>query len=146
MQELMQDPTFRVFAVCAAILVFKMALTGSMTGFMRLRRGAYITAEDYAFMGKTAAPPDEAVERLRRVHLNDLENIVPFLILGHVYVLSSPSVGLAVTLFIIFTAARLVHSITYLASLQPWRSIAFEVGQITLVVMTVLLVINVAAA
>jgi hypothetical protein len=32
--------------------------------------------------------------------------------------------------------------VTYLASLQPWRSIAFEVGQIALLAMTVLLVVN----
>jgi uncharacterized MAPEG superfamily protein len=143
MQELVHDPVFRVFAVCAAILVFKMALTGSITGMLRLRTGAYITPEDYKFMGREPTPPDDRVERYRRVHQNDLENIPPFLILAHLYMLSGPSYGVAATLFIAFTAARIVHTVTYLGSIQPWRSIAFEVGQIALVVTAILLVINV---
>ena len=96
-------------------------------------------------MGRELTPPDETVERYRRVHQNDLENIPPFLILAHLYMLSGPSYGVAATLFIAFTAARIVHTVTYLAGLQPWRSIAFEAGQIALVVTAILLVINVCA-
>ncbi len=142
MHELLQDSTVHLYALCAAILVLKMAFTGSATGFVRLRRGAYITPEDYAFMGKEPAPPDETVERLRRVHLNDLECIVPFLIIGLPYALSGPSAAVASALFVIFTLARLLHTATYLASMQPWRSIFFEVGQISLVVMAILLLVN----
>ncbi|HVP12916.1 MAG TPA: MAPEG family protein [Phycisphaerae bacterium] len=143
MHQLLQDPTTRLYVLCAAILVLKMALTGSATGILRLRRGAYVTPEDYAFMGKAAAPPDEDVERLRRVHQNDLENILPFLIIGLLYALSGPAFGLAATLFLAFTAARLLHTATYVAEMQPWRSIFYEVGQISLVVMTILLLVNV---
>jgi uncharacterized MAPEG superfamily protein len=142
MHELLQDPATRIYVLCAAILVLKMALTGSATGILRLRRGAYITPEDYAFMGKAAAPPDEAVERLRRVHQNDLENILPFLIIGLLYALSAPAFGLAAALFVAFTVARLLHTATYLAEMQPWRSICYEVGQISLVVMVILFLVN----
>jgi uncharacterized MAPEG superfamily protein len=145
MHELLQDATVRLYALCAAILVLKMAFTGSATGIVRVRRGAYITPEDYAFMGKTPAPPDEAVERLRRVHLNDLESILPFLIIAFLYALSGPSFGVAATLFVLFTVARLLHTATYLAGLQPWRSIFFEVGQLSLVATAILLLVNLLA-
>ena len=142
MHELLQDATVRLYALCAAVLVLKMAFTGSATGIVRFLRGAYITPEDYAFMGKTPAAPDEAVERLRRVHLNDLESILPYLIIGFLYALSGPSYAVAATLFVLFTLARLLHTATYLAGLQPWRSIFFEVGQLSLVVTAILLLVN----
>ncbi len=142
MHAILQNPTGHLYALCAAILVLKMAFTGSATGIVRIRRGAYITPEDYAFTGKTPGPPDETVERWRRAHQNDLENILPFLIIGFLYVLSGPSYGLAAFLFIIFTAARLLHTASYIAQLQPWRTISFEVGQITLIATTILLLVN----
>lgn len=142
MHELLQNPTVHLYAVCAAILVLKMALTGSATGIIRIRRGAYITPEDYAFVGKTPTPPDETVERWRRAHLNDLEGILPFLVVAFLYALSGPSFGLAATLFIGFTVARILHTVTYVAGLQPWRTIFFEVGQISLVLTAILLLVN----
>ena len=142
MHELMQDSTVRLYALCAAILVLKMSFTGSATGIMRMRRGAYVTSEDYKFMGREAAAADETVERLRRAHQNDLENIPPFLIIGLLYALSNPSSGIASGLFVIFTLARLLHTATYLAGMQPWRSIFFEVGHISLLVTTILLLVN----
>ena len=146
MHELLQDSTVRLYFLCAAILVLKMAFTGSATGVVRMRRGAYVTPEDYAFMGKHAAPPDEAVERLRRVHQNDLENIIPFLIIAFPYVLSGPSFRVAAGLLVVFTLARLLHTVTYLASMQPWRSIFYELGQISMVVTAILLLVNILAA
>ena len=142
MHELLQDSTVRMYLLCAAILVLKMSFTGSATGITRLRRGAYVTPEDYTFMGKQPVAADETVERLRRAHQNDLENILPFLIIGFPYALTSPSSSIASGLFVIFTLARLLHTATYLAGMQPWRSIVFEVGQISLVVTTILLLVN----
>ncbi len=42
----------------------------------------------------------------------------------------------------VFTVARLLHTVTYVAEMQPWRSIFYEVGQISLVVTTILLLVN----
>jgi hypothetical protein len=52
--------------------------------------------------------------------------------------LSGPSFGIAAALFVIFTLARLLHTVTYVAEMQPWRSIFYEVGQIALVVTKIL--------
>ncbi len=142
MNELLQDSTVHLYAVCAAILVLKMAFTASGTAIMRIRRGAYITPEDYAFLGKPPTPPDETVERWRRAHLNDLEGILPFLIVAFPYALSGPSFRIAATLFVAFTAARFLHTLAYVAGLQPWRTIFFEVGQTALNLTAILLLVN----
>ena len=139
MSEVLSQPSFHLFAVCAAILVIKMVLTGNATGLLRVVRGVYITPEDYAMTGKPAAAPDEQIERIRRAHQNDLENILPFLAAAFLLCLTGLSYGLAWWLFVPFTIARVLHTIFYAAELQPWRTIAFEVGNVTLIVTAVVL-------
>jgi len=62
--------------------------------------------------------------------LNDLENIFPFLILGLIYVGTSPNVAWAKLLFRIFTGARLFHTFVYAIVVipQPARILSFMIG------------------
>lgn len=62
-----------------------------------------------------------------RAHLNDLENILPYLFVGLFYVLSNPSVQLASTLFQVAALARIAHTIVYAVIVipQPARGIAW---------------------
>lgn len=64
-----------------------------------------------------------------RAHRNDLENILPFLTAGLFYVLTNPSVWLAITLFKVAAAARIAHTIVYTIVVipQPARVIAWFV-------------------
>jgi uncharacterized MAPEG superfamily protein len=101
--------------------------------------GLHISPEDYAFTGKPAAALDEQIERIRRAHHNDLENVLPFLVAAFLLCLTGVSYTLAWWLFVPFTAARVLHTIFYAAGLQPWRTIAFEVGNVTLIVTAVVL-------
>ncbi len=72
---------------------------------------------------------DQGVERVRRAHQNDLENILPFLFIAHNYIGTGPSPQLAINLIRTFTAARLTHTICYLSGIpQPSRGAAFTVG------------------
>jgi glutathione S-transferase len=142
MHEMLNQPTVHLFAVCAAILVLKVVITGNLTGFLRVRKGVYISPEDYTFAGLEPAPRNETIERLRRAHQNDLENVLPFLAVGFLYALTGPSYDLAWWLFVPFTAARVAHTIVYAAGRQPWRTLAFEVGNVTLIATTVLLLVN----
>lgn len=129
MEPLLEIPAVRLFAVCSLILVLKMMLTGSYTSYLRIRRRVYATPEDYEFQGLSASGgADEEVERVRRAHRNDLENVLPFFLVGFVYALSEPSLLAARIGFIGFTAARILHTIFYVRSMQPWRTIAFGVG------------------
>jgi uncharacterized MAPEG superfamily protein len=136
MNALLADPTMRLFALCAAILVVKILVTANITGILRTSHKVYATPEDYRFFGQEPVTTrDEQIERVRRAHLNDLENILPFLAVGFLYALVGPSSRIAWWLLVSFTVARLVHTGAYIAGLQPWRTVAFGVAQIALYVM-----------
>ena len=140
MTDLLSDPTLRVFAICASILTLKLVLMVTLIGVLRNVRGVHITPEDYRFRGLTPGPPDELVERVRRVHQNDVENIPVFLAVGLLFALAGGYPTVASWVFVIFTAARLLHSVFYLAALQPWRSLIYAVGSVALAIMPVLLI------
>jgi uncharacterized MAPEG superfamily protein len=133
----------RVFAICAGILVLKMLLTGNLTGILRTSRRVFSSPEDYRFFGaEPVARPDEQIERVRRAHLNDLENILPFLVIGFLYALSGPSYTTAWWLLVSFTVARLLHTAVYVAGLQPWRTVFFGVASIALYAMTLTVIVK----
>ena len=63
-----------------------------------------------------------------RAHANAMANILPFLILGFLYVLLGAGRTGAVIYFGVFTVARYIHSVAYVAALQPWRTVSYVVG------------------
>jgi uncharacterized MAPEG superfamily protein len=142
MNDLIAQPSVRLFMLCAAILTLKMIAVGSATGLRRILRGVYISPEDFVFAGKTPGGRDDQIERLRRAHQNDLENILPFFVVGFLYALTAPSYAVAWWLFWTFTVARVLHTVCYALSLQPWRTIIFEVGNVVLLITTVLLLVR----
>jgi uncharacterized MAPEG superfamily protein len=136
----LHDPAVRLFLVCASILVIKMLATGYVTALLRNLRGVYVSPEDYAFRGRQPGPSDAQIERIRRAHRNDLESILPFLAVAFLATISGAvSYRAALWLFIPFTVARVLHTVSYAFGLQPWRSILFGIGDITLLVTTTLL-------
>lgn len=62
-----------------------------------------------------------------RAHLNDLENILPYLFAGFFYVLTNPAVLTAQLLFKVAAISRIVHTIVYTIVIipQPARGLAF---------------------
>jgi microsomal prostaglandin-E synthase 1 len=140
MSELFANPTMRLFAVCAGILVLKMQLTVYVTTVLRNVKKVYVSPEDYAFWGRAPGAPDEQIERVRRAHRNDLESILPFLAVGFLAAASGAvSYDVAWWLFVPFTGARILHTIAYAFGLQPWRSIFFGIADVALLITTVLL-------
>ncbi len=139
--DMLLQPAMHLFVLCAAILTLKMLLTAAAIGTLRVIKGVFITPEDYAFAAKTPSGADEQIERLRRAHQNDLENVLPFLVVGFLYALSGPSYRLAWWLFWSFTTARILHTVTYALGLQPWRTLLFEVANVALVTTTILLLV-----
>lgn len=72
-----------------------------------------------------------------RAHLNDIENIFLFILLGLMYVSIQPELATALLCFRIFTAARYVHSLVYIGQVrQPARVLAFGVGVMVSLYMT----------
>ena len=50
---------------------------------------------------------------LIRNHLNDIENIIPFVLIGAFYVITQPTPSTALWHFRIFAASRFAHTVTY---------------------------------
>ncbi|XP_071390899.1 microsomal glutathione S-transferase 1-like [Centroberyx affinis] len=133
MAQFMEDEVFQAFSTYATIVTLKMLLMGPMTGFFRFTRGAFANEEDVA--GKPEeekkkmlrSHPD--VERVRRCHQNDLENIVPFVVIGLLYALTGPDLSTALLHFRVFAGSRICHTIAYVTPLpQPSRGLSWMVG------------------
>jgi len=85
---------------------------------------------DPALIKKMLVPNDN-VERVRRAHWNDLENIPAFMVIATLYCATQPDPATAIMHFKVFFITRVVHSISYIFALQPWRALSFIVGLIT---------------
>jgi len=129
LNELMVNPAFRTYAVCAAILAIKMLLTGNYTAMMRVRNKGFVNPEDAAsFGGALSEQEHPAVAHALRIQRNDGENIPLFWAVGLVFVLSGASPSAAWWYCWTFTIARLGHWVAYLNHLQPWRAISYGIG------------------
>ncbi|KAJ8970303.1 hypothetical protein NQ317_019340 [Molorchus minor] len=139
-----ENPLFRVYLFYSSVLVLKMLFMSAITGMTRVKIRydampqleplrsvimSFANPED-AVRLKGKVKTDEEVERKRRAHLNDLENIPIFLIVSAAYILTEPSVVFATLLFRAFTIARIVHTLVYAIVVvpQPARGISFGVG------------------
>ena len=136
--DVLANPDLRLFAIVALVLVLKMAAVGVHTSRLRIGRKVYATPEDYALQGMAAkVGNDPDVERTRRAHQNDLENILPFFVVGFLFALTRPPLLAAEILFVGFAVARILHSVFYIRAMQPHRTIAFGVGSLLSGVMVV---------
>ncbi|XP_053261831.1 microsomal glutathione S-transferase 1 [Podarcis raffonei] len=134
LNEIVDVDVLRAYTFYAVIIILKMMLLSPLTGYLRLKKQAFANPEDVAALGKgeagkKALRTDPDVERVRRLHLNDLENIIPYLFIAFFYSFTGVSETTALIHYRLFTAARLFHSIAYLVPLpQPCRGLGFGVG------------------
>lgn len=105
------NEVLRGYITWSGLLLIKLLLMAFLTSIQRFRKGAYENPEDIRGRENVEIKKDEDVERVRRAHLNDLENIPAFLLAGFFYVLSEPQVDLALWLFRIAVLARIGHTI-----------------------------------
>ena len=88
-------------------------------------------AEDAAQRGSELVTTEpEAAARVLRVHRNAMENILPFMVLGLIYVLLGASATGAWAYFGTFTVARWVPSFAYRAGKQPGRAASYGSGSL----------------
>ncbi|PYB76188.1 MULTISPECIES: MAPEG family protein [Pseudomonas] len=122
------------FAGCVVVLCCKMLAISCYQGYHRLRHLAFINPEDAAVFGRSAQPADlPAVTRAMQAWRNDLENIPMFIALAGLAVALQAPVTLTLWLSGVFTAARVLHTVTYLAGIQPWRTVSYGLGVLCLV-------------
>ncbi len=80
--------------------------------------------------------PNERVERIRRIQLNDLENLPFFLVAGFLFVLTEPSLMVARLLFYGYVVSRLLHFAAYFtARTHDTRATFWTVGSLILIYM-----------
>lgn len=134
-----------VYALCVVVLFAKMLAVSCYQGYFRLRLKAFVNPEDAAVFQRPArATEHPKVVRASRVWANDLENIPVFFALGGLAIALDTSAALCTSLFVLFTLARILHTLAYLARWQPWRTLFYSVatacllGLCTMVTVTVL--------
>jgi uncharacterized MAPEG superfamily protein len=116
----LENPVFAAYAVAAALMVLKVMGQGWMTVARMMRvRGGWASPEDLRPGPINPAPDpsqlalDDYVDRSRRIHRNDLENIPAFWMVGLLFVLIDPPRALAQGLFAGFVLARIGHFLAY---------------------------------
>lgn len=115
-----ENPVFEVYAICAALMVLKIMAQGWMTVYRMLNvGGGWASPEDLrkGLINRAPDPsqlePNDYVDRSRRMHRNDLENIPAYWVAGLLFVISDPSLILAKILLFGFVAARFAHFWAY---------------------------------
>ncbi|XP_066517297.1 prostaglandin E synthase [Hoplias malabaricus] len=141
------NPVFSCFTFYGTLLILKMYIIAIITGQVRLRKKSFANVEDaIRHGGEQFCRTDPYVERCRRAHINDMENIFPFLFLGAIYTLTEPSLAVARGHFLVFFLGRVVHSVAYLLALKaPTRSLAYIIAQVPCFSMLVQILISVAS-
>ena len=135
MNELMQNPAFKAYALSTVVLALNVFVLGTVTAVQRTKHKAPANPEDAGYVEQKSEHPK--VARALRAHRNATENLVPFFAVGLVYVLTGATARGAMIYFTVFTAARVLHSVGYLLEKQPWRTLFFGVGLLATVGMMV---------
>lgn len=140
----LQDPLFATYAIAAALMILKAVSMSWLTVLRMMQiRGGYRSPEDLrkTLLNPDPNPaqlgPDERVERIRRIQMNDLENLPFFLVAGFLYVLTEPPLLTAQILLFGYVVSRLVHFAAYLtAQTHDVRATLWTVGSLILIYMT----------
>ena len=141
----LQNPAFEAYAIAAALLALKVMGQGWMTVYRMLRSNSGLVSPEDLRSGpinKEPAPEqlhvNDYVDRSRRMHRNDLENIPAFWIAGLLFVMIDPPLWQAQTLFYGFVAARVLHAIAY-ATKQSHevRATFYTIGSVIVILMAV---------
>jgi len=140
-----ENPVFVTYVVAATLMIIKMMGQGWITVFRMMKvGGGFLNPEDAA-AGMTNPKPrpgqldaDDYVERSRRMHSNDTENIPVFLVAGLLFALTQPPLLVAQVLLYGFVATRLAHFWAYFtAKSHEVRATFFTIGSLIVIGMAV---------
>ena len=140
-----QNPLFATYFIAATLMILKAVSMSWLTVVRMLQEnGGFRSPEDLRKTPLNPAPDarqlerNERVERIRRIHQNDLENLPFFLVAGLLYVLTGPTVLMAQLLLYGYVVSRLLHFAAYLsAQTHDLRATLWTVGSLILLFMTV---------
>lgn len=145
MNELnLHNPVFATYAVAASLMILKGVAMSWLTVVRMMQVvGGFRSPED---IRKTPLNPrpdpaqlqvSEPVERIRRIQMNDLENLPYFLVAGLLFVLTGPPLVLTQWLLYGYVATRLAHFLAYLtAQTHDVRAALWTPGSLILIFIT----------
>jgi glutathione S-transferase len=139
-----QSPLFATYVIAASVMILKViAMSWLTVARMIGENGGFRAPEDIRKTPMNPAPhaaqlaPNEKVERVRRIQLNDLENVPFFLVAGFLYVLTDPSLLVARLVLYGYVASRLLHFLAYLTGqIHEVRATFWTIGSLLLIFMT----------
>ncbi len=132
------NPAFKTYVLAATFVGLHLVLLALWTGTVRAIRKVFVWPEDARLnKGETSPTEHPDVLRVQRAHANLIENALPFLMIGLAYVATGASECGAQILLYGFVAARVLHSVFYLAGRQPFRTIMFGIGVISIGTMAI---------
>ena len=140
----LHNPLFATYVIAATIMILKAVSMSWLTVVRMLQENAgFRSPEDIRKTPLNRDPnpkqlePNERVERIRRIQMNDLENLPFFLVAGFLYTLTEPSLMLARVLLYGYVVSRLLHFAAYAsARTHDTRATLWTVGSVILIFMT----------
>jgi glutathione S-transferase len=140
----LQNPVFVTYAIAATIMILKAVAMSWLTVVRMMQvKGGFRSPEDIRKTPLNPEPspsqlePNERVDRIRRIQLNDLENLPFFLVAGLLFVLTEPSLLLTRWLMYGYVVSRLLHFAAYFtARTHDTRATLWTAGSLILIFMT----------
>lgn len=137
----LQNPVFATYVIAATLMILKGVGMSWLTVYRMTRaNGGYRSPEDRKKTRLNPEPnakqlePNDYVDRIRRIQLNDLESLPYFLVAGLLFVLTDPSLWAARLLLYGFVATRLLHFAAYLtARTHDTRAALWTPGSLILI-------------
>lgn len=139
------DPLFATYAISACLMILYASAVAWLTVWRMMgEKGGFRAPEDLRRTPLNPAPdpaqlaPNERVERIRRIQLNNLENLPFFLVAGFLYVLTGPELWLARLLLYGYVASRLLHFAAYVtARNHETRATLWTIGSLILIFLAI---------
>lgn len=140
-----ENPVFVTWIIATALTVLKVMGQGWMTVYRMMKVGGGYAAPEDLRPGLINKAPDpkqlevnDYVDRSRRMHRNDLENIPAFWAAGLIFVAVVPPLWLAQLLMYGFVAARAAHALAYgTAQSHEVRATFYTIGSLIVMGMAV---------
>ena len=140
----LQNPLFATYTIAATIMILKAAGMSWLTVVrMMQEKSGFRSPEDIKKTLLNPNPsaeqlaPNEYVDRIRRIQLNDLENLPFFLVAGFLFILTEPPLLLAEWLLYGYVVSRLLHFAAYFtARTHDTRATLWTVGSLILIFMS----------
>ena len=135
------NPLFVTYAIASSLLVLKAAAMSWLTVYRMVRaNGGFRSLEDLRKTALNPAPseyqiqPNDYVDRIRRIQLNDLENLPFFITAAFFYILTSPSLQVTRILLYGYVASRFLHFLAYLTKqTHEVRAACWTIGSVILI-------------